>query len=310
MGLAGLILAAAIAQSATTPSATAKPEASKFDNAKAFAWLEQQVAYGPRVPGTEAHLKCRDAIAAEAKLQCDDVALQPVTHVWSRTGKAVTMWNVVATQNWKDATTRVVLLAHWDSRPSAEQDPDESKRDLPIPGANDGASGVAVLLELMRHLKTAAPKSLGIQYVFTDGEDLGPKLDEMFLGAVAYAKGLKTLKPDYGILLDMIGDKDLQVPMEPNSYAAAKGPITALYTHAEKIGLGKTFPRRLGQEILDDHLSIIEAGVPTIDLIDFDYPSWHTSQDTPDKCSPAALGKVGTLLLSFLSQPKPYTPKR
>lgn len=305
MALAGLILAAAMVQ-----GAVAEPVAPKFDAARSFEWLERQVALGPRVPGTEAHQKCRDLILAETKANCDEAALDPLSHRWSRNGQDVQMWNVVGSQNWKDATTRVVLLAHWDSRPSAEQDPDPAKRDLPIPGANDGASGVAVLLELMRHLKAAAPKTLGIRYVFTDGEDLGPGLDEMFLGAVAYAKALKPPKPDYGILLDMIGDKDLEVPMEPNSYAMAKGPTTALYLYAEKIGLGKTFPRRLGPEILDDHLSINEAGVPTLDLIDFDYAPWHTSADTPDKCSPASLGKVGTLLLSFLSQSKPYTPKR
>lgn len=309
MALAGLIFAAALLQGATaTPQASSPP--SKFDETKAFAWLEKQVAFGPRVPGTDGHIKCRDEILAETKAHCDDASLDKVTHTWSRTRQEVEMWNVVGSQNWKDATTRVVLLAHWDTRPSAEEDPDPTKRGLPILGANDGASGVAVLLELMRHTKTVLPKSLGVMYVFTDGEDLGPGLDEMFLGAKAFASRMKAPKPDYGILLDMIGDKDLQVPMELNSYTRAKSVTTALYTHAEKIGLSHTFPRRLGPEILDDHLALNDAGVPTVDLIDFDYPSWHTSADTVDKCSPASLGKVGTLLLSFLSQPKPFTPKK
>lgn len=306
MALAGLILAAALMGQAP-PAAS---PATKFDGDRAFAWLEKQVAYGPRVPNTEAHLKCRDAILEEAAKWCDSATLQPLDHVWSRTGKTSRMFNIVGSQNWKDATTRVVLLAHWDSRPSAEEDPNPANRLKAIPGANDGASGVAVLLELMRHLKTAAPKSLGIQYVFTDGEDLGPGLEEMFLGAVYYSKNLPKPRPDYGILLDMIGDKNLEVPMEPNSYARAKGPLVALYRHAAKIGLSKTFPSRFQSEVLDDHLSLNDAGVPTIDLIDFSYPSWHTLADTPDKCSPASLGKVGTLLLSFLSQPRPYSPVR
>lgn len=304
MAFAGLILAAALLQGATAPT-----QPSKFDEAKSFGWLEKQVAFGPRVPGTKGHLACRDAILAETKLYCDDAALDGLTHSWSRGGK-VEMWNIVGSQNWKNAATRVVLLAHWDTRPTAEQDPSPTRRSQPIAGANDGASGVAVLLELMRHTKTSIPKDLGILYLFTDGEDLGPGLDEMFLGAKAFSARLKAPKPDYGILLDMIGDKDLVVPMEPNSYRMAKGPMLALYGHAEKIGLGKTFPRRMGDEILDDHLSLNDAGIPTLDLIDFDYAPWHTSADTVDKCFPASLGKVGTLLLSFLSQSKAYTPKR
>lgn len=302
MALAGLILAALALQGVAPKTA--------FDANAAYDLLKQQVALGPRVPGTKAHLACRDLILAETKRYCDDAKLDELTHAWSRTGKTVTMWNVMGTQNWKVAKTRVVLLAHWDSRPSAEEDPDPAKQKSPIPGANDGASGVAVLLELMKRAKTAASKDLGILYLFTDGEDLGPSLEEMFLGAVAYSKRVGEPKPDYGILLDMIGDRDLEVPMEPNSYTRAKGVTTALYRHAQTIGLGKTFPMRLGPEILDDHLSLNDAGIPTVDLIDFEYPWWHTSQDTPDKCSPASLGKVGDLLLSFLSQPKPYSPKK
>lgn len=300
MALGALILAVALQ---VTPLTT-----TKFDGDRAFRWLEKQVAYGPRVPGTPAHIACRDAILTETKLHCDTAELQPFTHTWSRTRKSVEMFNIVGTQNWEKATTRMVLLAHWDSRPSAEEDSNPANRLKPIPGANDGASGVAVLLEAMRHLRTSAPKTLGIAYLFTDGEDLGPGLNEMFLGATHYSKHLPTPRPQYGILLDMIGDKDLEVPIEPNSYARAKGPTMALYRHAAKIGLGKTFPMKFGPEILDDHLSLNDAGVPTVDLIDFTYPSWHTLSDTPDKCSPASLLKVGALIVSFLSQPIPYRP--
>ncbi len=303
MALAGLIAAAL----ALGQGVAALPPP-KFDADAAYALLKEQVAFGPRVPGTKAHLACRDRILAETKRFCDDARLDPLTHAWSRGGE-VPMWNILGTQNWKAAKTRVVLLAHWDSRPSAEEDSDPAKRGKPIPGANDGASGVAVLLELMKRTRTAAPNDLGILYLFTDGEDLGPGLDEMFLGAVAYSKRIGPPRPDYGILLDMIGDRDLRVPMEPNSYKRAKGPTVALYEHARKVGLGATFPMRLGPEILDDHLSLNDAGVPTVDLIDFEYPWWHTSADTPDKCSAASLGKVGTLLLSFLSQPRPYSPR-
>ena len=126
------------------------------------------------------------------------------------------MWNVIGYQNWEKAKTRVLLIAHWDTRPTADMEDTPDRQMRPIIGASDGASGVAVLLELMRVLKGANP-DLGIQYLFVDGEDLGPGLDEMFLGAEHYAKNLPLHKPQYGILLDMVGDKDLRITMEPNS---------------------------------------------------------------------------------------------
>jgi hypothetical protein len=146
-------------------------------------------------------------------------------------------------------------------------------------------------------------------YLFTDGEDLGPDLDEMFLGAVHFSKNLPTPKPNYGILLDMIGDRDLVVPMEPNSLMYAPDLVHALYDHAEAIGLGKTFPKVEGPTISDDHLSLNEAGIPTIDLIDFDYPAWHTLADTVDKVSAESLGKVGKLLQTWLEKKPPFSLK-
>jgi len=270
-----------------------------FDQDRSWRDLIKQVSYGPRVPGTTAHQSCRDYLLAETKANCDKAALQEFRHEWSRNRQMVTMWNVWGTQNWDKATTRVVLMAHWDSRPTADMEDSSARRAKPIPGANDGASGVAVLLELMRDFKAKAPE-VGIMYVLSDGEDLGPGLDEMFLGARAYAQLTMEHRPDYGILLDMIGDKDLKVPMEPNSLSFAPKLLKALYAHAGEIGLGKSFPSSLGPEIEDDHLPVNEAGIPMIDLIDFDYEPWHKLSDTPEHCSAESLGKVGTLLESWL----------
>jgi Zn-dependent M28 family amino/carboxypeptidase len=219
------------------------------------------------------------------------------------------MWNVIGEQNWKDAKVRVLLLAHWDTRPTADMDPDEAKRLQPILGANDGASGVAVLLELARVLKVAKPE-VGIMYLFTDGEDLGPGLEEMFLGARAFARSMPTPRPDYGILLDMVGDKNLEVPMEPNSQRYAPDLVRELYRHAAQIGLKKTFPMVYGLPISDDHIPLNEAGLPTIDLIDFTYEPWHTHADTVDKSSPESLGKVGKLLESWLTKKPPFVVGR
>jgi len=245
------------------------------------------------------------------KKSCTDVRTQEFVHRWSTTGKPKTMWNIIGEQNWKTAKVRVILMAHWDSRPTSEQDEDIVKQKQPVLGANDGASGVAVLLGLMKALKDKRP-DLGIQYVLTDGEDLGPSSNEMFLGAKAYARTLPAkgdaLRPHYGILLDMIGDKDLVVPVEPNSYQAAPNLIKALYSHAKAQGLDATFPYTMGPEIMDDHLPIIDAGVPMIDLIDFDYDAWHTSRDTPDKCSQASLKKVGFLLETWFNRNPLWKP--
>lgn len=277
-------------------------EAPNFDKDSAWKHLLTQCAFGPRVPGTPNHVKCRDYIKESSEKYCDSVQLQPFTHNWTHDGSKRPMWNILASQGWETAKVRVALFAHWDTRPFASQESSPQKQAMPILGANDGASGVAVLLELMKSMKGVRPADLGIMYVFVDGEDLGPELEEMFLGATYFGANLPEQKPNYGILLDMIGDKDLRVPMEPNSFRTARPLLAAFYRHAQSIGMSKTFPADWGPEILDDHLSISKAGVPTIDLIDFDYEPWHTLEDTPKNCSTESLGKVGRMLFSWLRQ--------
>jgi len=274
------------------------PETVLTSGEKAFVLLKQQVAFGPRYPGSEGHRKCLDWIVSEATKYADKVEKQPFSHTWSANGFEVRMTNVVATMN-VGAKKTVLLMAHWDTRPTADQEFNTKDAKKPIPGANDGASGVAVLLDLMRAFKETPPP-VNIIFLFTDGEDLGPGLDEMFLGAVHYSKNLPTPKPNYGILLDMIGDKDLRIPIEPFSAEKAPDLVKRFYAHAKEIGLESTFPNEQQGSIYDDHLALNDAGVPTMDLIDFTYPSWHTLADTVDKCSAESLGKVGKALESFL----------
>lgn len=290
-------------QSPTVPAAKVEY---KFDQSKAWEHLLKQCAFGPRTPGSEEHKKTRDWLVETMKASCENVRLQPFTHEWLFGKKKLEMWNVIGEQNWKNAKTRVLLLAHWDTRPFADQEspPEEFKAIL---GANDGASGVAVLLELMRATKGRLPEGLGVMYLMVDGEDLGPELEEMFLGAKHFAKNLPDPKPDYGILLDMIGDKDLRIPMEPNSLYYAQPLMQAFYRHAASIGLRSTFPQTYGPTIEDDHIPLNQAGLKTIDLIDFDYAPWHTLGDTPDKCSAESLGKVGKALESWLLKTPVWT---
>jgi hypothetical protein len=308
--LVGAVAAASIWAAAQQEPTPQKAAPATFDQARAWGDLVKQLSFGPRTPGVAGHIKGRDHIASELKLTCENVRLQEFTHIWSRGAKRVTMWNVVGEQNWKNAKTRVLLIAHWDTRPTADQEWDAAAARRPVMGANDGASGVAVLLELARVLKQTLPPDVGVTYLFTDGEDLGPGLNEMFLGAVHFTKNMPSPRPDYGILIDMIGDKNLEVPMEPNSMQYAPDLVKAIYDHAAEVGLGRTFPKVVGPEIEDDHIPLNKAGLPTVDLIDFDYPAWHTLGDTVDKVSAESLGKVGKLLQTWLEKKPAFQIKK
>lgn len=315
-GLALLALGSAATCGFAQPKNPAKsPSQSKwkFDSQVAWDYLIKQCEYGPRVPGTPAQEKCKEWLRTELKKGCPDAHVDQLSHHWAYTDKDVDVYNVVGTQNWEDAQVRVVLLAHWDSRPWSDgPNSPLAYRTKPFPykpilGANDGASGVAVLLELAQELKDRHP-GVGILYLLDDAEDLGPDMDEMLVGVDYFAKHLPSPRPDYGILLDMIGKKDTVIGEE--SYSLQKAPklTQAFYANAQEIGLGKTFPATEALEIEDDHWPLIEHGVPTLDLIDFDYPQWHTQDDTPAHCSKESLGAVGIALESFLLRNPPFKP--
>lgn len=234
---------------------------------------------------------------------CQNVHLQEFTHDWSVTGKTVTMWNVIGDQNWEKAKTRVILMAHWDSRPSSDEEKDPALKVLPIIGANDGASEVAVLLELMRVLSVKNNPEVGVMYVMDDGEDLGPGDDEMYLGAEAFAHHLPTPKPDYGILLDMVGTQNVRIAVEPEGYGMAKPLVEAFYSYAGALGFEKTFPFVYGAAVLDDHQSVNKVGVPMMDLIDFEHLAhWHNQSDVAKYCSADSLGKVGCMMEAWLTR--------
>jgi hypothetical protein len=300
-----------------TPSAPTTQSPTKptfvFDGKVAWDYLLKQVAYGPRVPNTDAQTQCRDWMVQELKKSCDDVRTQHLTHHWSFNGKDLDIYNVIGTQNWKDAKVRMVLLAHWDSRPFADgpnsQWADNYKELHPIPGADDGASGVAVILELAQAIKDKHP-GVGICYLLDDGEDVGPQINEMLLGVDYFADHLPDPKPDYGILLDMIGQQDLVVPMEQESYKRAQNLTVAFFKNCQQAGLSKTFPYEIGDDIEDDHLPLLDKGIPTLDLIDFRYYYWHTVDDTAAHCSQSALEQTGDALESFLTKNPPYMPPK
>ncbi len=265
---------------------TSQPKTT-FDGESAWQDVEYQVKLGPRIPGSDAHSKMITWMKTELenygwRVEVQDTSElgQPVQNVIARNGN---------NGPW------IILCAHYDSRLVADHDADPALRTQPVPGANDGASGVAILLELARVLPKDLP--LNIWLVFFDAEDQGNISGwDWILGSSAFVKSL-TLKPDAVILLDMVGDANLQLLLERNS---TQSLALEVWQAAEKIGYGKVFVTEPGPSLLDDHTPFLYAGIPAIDIIDFDYAYWHTTQDTPDKVSPASLKAVGDTLLEWL----------
>ncbi len=288
-------------QAEQTPPAVPPPA---FDGERAFTLLTKQTSFGPRNPGSPGHQKCLDYIRAESEATASNVTLQAFD-MDGYDGEKLHLTNVFASYNLA-AKTRILLLAHWDTRPRADQDPDPKKRSQPIAGANDGASGVAVLLELGRLFKQTPPP-VGVDLLYVDGEDYGREGDDehYLLGTRYFAQHLPIdYHPAYGILLDMVGDANLELMREPNSVFYAKEIVDMVWATAATIGVYQ-FTNRDQRPVLDDHVPLNRAGIRTIDLIDFEYPDasnryWHTTADTPDKCSAASLEAVGRVLLEVL----------
>ena len=263
-------------------SAQVRPPA--FDSANAFNVLQKQCSFGPRPLGTSAHDQTKDYLAGELRKYADAVELQSFRF------KTYPLTNIVARFGSPD-TRGILLCAHWDTRPTADQELEEKDKKRPILGANDGASGVAVLLELARMFHERAP-AVPVTIVLFDGEDWGPTAKDMFLGSDYFAARLTGNRFRYGILLDMVGDKNLEIYREGNSQADAKVVVDKIWAAARKLGHDE-FKDQVKYTISDDHLPLIKAGVPTADVIDFDYAYWHTLGDTVDKCSAKSLLAVG-----------------
>lgn len=269
-----------------------------FNANSSFADLKQQCDFGPRNPGSTGHEKCLAWMKAEVAKTADSVFTQSFKKTYG--GKSITFTNVFAVYG-KPASKWIILAAHWDTRPFADQDTDPAWAVKPIPGADDGASGVAVLTELGRVFKQRKPP-VGVILAFLDGEDYGKDPSNMFLGARAFADNWKSVlkgvtnKIDYGILLDMVGAKHLSIPREGTSQQAGPKLMDKIYANARDAGLQKYFPDEMGEAIMDDHTPMNQKGIPTVDLISFDYAYWHTHEDTPDKCSPFSLQVVGEVV--------------
>ncbi len=277
-----------------TLTGCARPE---FDGEAAHRLIEEQCSLGPRFPGSPGHAKMRDWLIAEVSRWTDAVSVQTFETVGPSGGIELT--NVIASFGVSERQ-RVLLGAHWDTRAVAECDPDPTNREMPILGANDGASGVAVLLELARLMSEREP-SVGVDLVFFDGEDGGDEggLGKWCIGSTYYATHLGDYCPEYAVVIDMIGDCELSIPIEPNCWAACPLEVDRVWSAARRVEAA-SFTRLAGVSLYDDHVPLIRAGIPSVLVIDFDYPYWHTLADTPDKCCPASLAEVGRVLVELI----------
>ncbi len=275
-----------------------------FDENSAYQFLLDQCDFGPRNPGSEGYNNCKQYLIKTLDSYSDTVFTQPFV-INDIDDTQYDLDNIIAQYNI-NSNSHLLLGAHWDTRPWADSDLNIEKHNQPIIGANDGASGVSVLLELAK-IFHYNPPPIRVSIVFFDGEDMGrPGVPKSYArGSQFFAKNLPIEKPDEAIILDMIGDKELHIPIERYSYQQNKDLVKKLWSLANKLNL-EAFESRIVHTIYDDHVPLWqEAKIPAIDIIDFNYPNrysnyWHTSQDTPDNCSAQSLGQVGNLLVHYI----------
>jgi len=283
-----------------------------FNSDSAYAYVDKQVSFGPRVPGSKAHLACRDWLVSELKRHGAETTVQNIS-VRTYNNTVLSGYNIIGSIN-PAAKSRIMLSSHWDSRPFADWDPDPANHTKPIPGANDGASGVGVLLEIARVLQKNAP-AIGVDIFFWDVEDYGEpkdaqgqeKEDTWGLGSQYWSKNPH--KPGYtaryGILLDMVGAPYASFYQEGFSLRFAPEVVSKVWSHAGANGYSNYFFNSESNPIMDDHYYVNKyANIPTIDIIHQDrnsqtgfYPYWHTLKDDMTQIDRYTLKVVGQTLL-------------
>ena len=302
------------APSKVIPELPALPPTPLFHADSAYAYVQKQVDFGPRVPGSQGHQVCGDWLVDFLK-QYADTVIEQTGHVTAFNGQQVPLRNIIA--SWKpELKQRVLLMAHWDTRPFADRD--NERQGEPILGANDGGSGVGILLEVARHL-AAHPSSIGVDVFFTDVEDYGAPGGSMTagdpeqswcLGSQYWTKNphVKDYTARFGILLDMCGARDARFPKEAFSMKYAPQIVNRVWKTADALGHGNYFLDETKYYVgVDDHVSVNERlRIPTIDIIEYNagtsgfHPSWHTHDDDMDVIDRATLKAVGQTVLEVV----------
>lgn len=289
-----------------------------FNADSAYSYIERQVSFGPRVPGSEAHRACSRYIIDRLRSFNADTVMVQNTTLEAYNGDKLPISNIFAGYN-VGATNRVLLVAHWDTRPWANMEKDIESRKQPVPGANDGASGVGVLLEIARNLALKAPEC-GVDLLFVDAEDYGNQdgvagSDNTWcLGSQYWVEHMpynSVNRPVFGILLDMVGGTGARFHRERYANINASRPTMRVWSEAKAMGLGDVFIDKVGGAVIDDHIFLTEAGIPTTNIIenmnevtgDFP-PTWHTLDDNMKHISRETLDAVGKTVLNVVYKEK------
>ncbi len=298
------------ADSASAESAAESAQqsvSSPFNADSAYNYVARQMDFGPRVPGTPAHAECAKWLESELRRHGAKVTVQKAD-LKAFNGTVLPAVNLLA-QFAPDARDRTLLVAHWDSRPWADNDPDAANHTKPVPGANDGASGVGVLLEMARVLGQMKPDK-GIDILFVDAEDYGTEGDDMSwaLGARHFVETppIEGYEPARVIVLDMVGGRGTTMRKEYFSAYYSPTLLEEVWSAAAEAGHADIFTQLPGGAITDDHLEFLRAGIPSIDIIalsDTGFPdTWHTVDDTLENIDPTVLGAVGQSVLHYLTR--------
>lgn len=291
-----LSVALALSSCARTPHAEA------FDGKRAYEWVQRQVAFGPRTPGTAAHDSCFADLVRALHQSAEVVEVDTFHYESPDLGKNLRLMNVLARFRPREPR-RILLAAHWDTRPWADRDPDSTKHNQPILGANDGASGVGVLMALAEQMKRRSPQ-IGVDIALFDGEDLGTEKNTngYFRGSKRYVEWRSNEPPPlFVVVVDMVGRKEASFYWEGNSYEQASNIVLLVWNKAKDLGL-RQFKNGVKFSISDDHIPFLQNQIPAIDVIDFEFPQWHTHGDVLSVIDPSTLEAVGRVLQNLVSE--------
>jgi glutaminyl-peptide cyclotransferase len=286
-----------------------------FDADSAFAYTKAQVDFGPRIPSTTAHAKCAAYLVAKFKSFGGEVFIQQAA-AQTYDGKKHQLKNIIVAFNPAQAK-RILITAHWDARPFSDQDPDPKMHNQPFDAANDGASGVAVMLEMARQIQQKSP-GVGVDFILWDIEDYGKANDETqhettwCIGSQYWAKNqpVKGYKPMYAINLDMVGGGNAQFAQDEISRKYAQDIVSKVWNIGNEIGYGAYFINVPSGSLIDDHFWVNQAGIPCVDVIHYTdssgfYLNWHTQLDNLNNIDRNTLKAVGQTMLETIYREQP-----
>jgi glutaminyl-peptide cyclotransferase len=282
----------------------------KFDGERGVKYVKLLCDIGPRVSGSDGMKKQQEVLERHFKGLGATVTRQEFKAKQNSRREKTDMTNLIVTWHPEKAR-RVLICAHYDTRPIADQEADRGNWNKPFVSANDGTGGVALMMELAHHMKDLKSE-FGVDFVIVDGEEyvfVSDRSDKYFFGSEYFAedymktKGTRKHRYDAGVVLDLCTGKDAKLKVELHSYDVAPKLVEQIWGTAKEVG-AKSFLFEPGYEVQDDHLALNRAGIPTVDIIDFDYAHWHKLTDTPDKVSAAQMTEVATVLTTWIGKIK------